>query len=541
MKLSFPRDGRQFRAKTGESPLLTPDPSGAVPGPVASLVGALIAEKYRLRRLVGRGGMGTVYKAENVAIGRTVALKILHPHLADDAIALARFQREARAAASIGHENIVEILDMGLEPSGACFLVMEYVRGKSLQAALREGGPFPVERAAHVAGQALAALAAAHREGILHRDLKPDNVLLSARSGRAELVKLFDFGLAAFVDAARDPSGHGELTPSGRAMGTPTYASPEQLLGTRARDARVDLYAVGVLLFEMLAGRPPFVAWRFPELCRAITTDPPPTFASLGVAVPPALEAVVQRALAKRPAARFESAEAMIEALIPFGAAPLEAEVEATDTLTMELREVRARELLLGGEQVRQSPTPVVRGEVLAALLEFAEGALDPAGYAALLATDPGLGRALRAGLVEDALYPGGFLRVLEQIDRDRGRGDRRLLAEAGRHLARRAFVRRDKDLLLRSLTPELFFSLVPELWVRYFAAGEARVVKVGRGYGRVEIGGMPDAFLARSVAIAGYLDEGLRMAGARDVDVRLASSAALGDPMDVFEAAWSS
>jgi len=207
----------------------------------------------------------------------------------------------------------------------------------------------------------------------------------------------------------------------------------------------------------------------------------------------------------------------------------------------MELREVRARELLLGGERVRQSPTPVVRGEVLAALLEFAEGALDAAGYAALLASDPALGRALAAGLVDDALYPGGFLRVLEQIDRDRGRGDRRLLAEAGRHLARRAFMRRDRDLLLRSLTPELFFSLVPELWVRYFAAGEARVVKVGRGYGRVEIGGMADAFLARSVAIAGYLDEGLRMAGARDVDVRLASAAALGDPMDVFEAAWSS
>ena len=101
--------------------------------------------------------------------------------------------------------------------------------------------------------------------------------------------------------------------------------------------------------------------------------------------------------------------------------------------------------------------------------------------------------------------------------------------------------MRRDRDLLLRSLTPELFFSLVPELWVRYFAAGEARVVKVGRGYGRVQIAGMADAFLARSVAIAGYLDEGLRMAGARDVDVRLASSAALGDPMDVFEAAWSS
>src|SRR5690606_27638514 len=124
------------------------------------------------------------------------------------------------------------------------------------------------------------------------------------------------------------------------------------------------LYAVGVLLFEMLSGKPPFSARSFPELCRAITTDPPPALAERGARVPPALEAVVRRALAKRPADRFGSAAAMIEALVPFGAAPLEAEVEATDTLTMELREVRARELLLGGERSRQSATPVVRGEV---------------------------------------------------------------------------------------------------------------------------------------------------------------------------------
>lgn len=533
------RNVGQGLPKMRDRRVLTPDPSGAPHGSAPSLVGALIGEKYRLRRVVGRGGMGTVYKAAHVAIGRTVAVKVLHPHLADDATALARFQREARAAASIGHENIVDILDMGVEPSGACFLVMEYVRGKSLAAVLRESGPLPPERAAAIAGQALAALAAAHREGIIHRDLKPDNVLLTARPSRPELVKLFDFGLAAFVDAARDPSGHGELTPTGRAMGTPTYASPEQLLGARARDARVDVYAVGVLLFEMLAGRPPFRARSFPELCRAITGAPPPSFDALGVEVPAELEAVVRRALAKDPAARFASAEAMNEALVPFGAAPLAAVDEPTDTLTMELREVRARELLLGGEKRAPTTTSVVRGDVLAALLAFARQELGGR-FDALLGSEPALAQALAAGLDPDAHYPGGFLRILERIDREEGKGDRRLVAEAGKHFARHMFASRERDVLLRTLTPELFFSLVPELWVRYFAAGEARVVKVGRGYGRVEIAGMPDAFLARSVALAGYLDEGLRMSGARDVDVRVAAAAALGDPMDVFEAAWS-
>lgn len=520
-----------------ERPVLTDRGDGLA---APSLVGALVGAKYRLRRMIGRGGMGTVYKAENVTIGRTVAIKLLHPHLVDDATALARFQREARAAASIGHENIVDILDMGLEPNGTCFLVMEYVRGKSLSAVLRDEGRLAPSRAAAIAGQALDALSAAHRQGILHRDLKPDNVLLVVRPGGGERVKLFDFGLAAFMDAALDPSGQDELTPTGRVMVTPTYASPEQLLGARTRDARTDLYAVGVLLFEMLAGRPPFEARPFPELYRAITEEPPPSLASLGVDVPESLEAVVQRALAKDPSARFASAEAMNEALEPHGAAPLAALEDPTDTLTMELREVRARELLLGGEQRAPVSVSMVRGDLLISLLEFGREVLG-ARLDELLASEPTLARTLETGIDPETHYPGGFLRILERFDREEGQGDRRLVAEAGKYCARRMFAARERDELLRTLTPELFFSLVPELWVRYFAAGEARVVKVGRGYGRAELTEVPDAFLARSVALAGYLDEGLRMAGARCVDVRLAGAAALGDPMDIFEATWSS
>jgi serine/threonine-protein kinase len=521
---------------------MTPDPRGAVARPAMSLVGALVAGKYRLRRVIGRGGMGTVYKAENVAIGRTVAVKVLHAHLADDGVTVARFQREARAAASVGHEHIIEILDMGVEPNGAPFIVMEYVRGKSLADVLREGGRMEPERAARVAGQMLAGLAAAHRAGIIHRDLKPENVLLCTRQNRRDFVKLFDFGIATFVDAAQDSTGRDDLTPSGRAMGTPTYASPEQMMGNRVRDARIDLYAVGVLLFEMLAGRVPFTETRFPDLCRAITDRPPPSFAELGVGVPPALEAVVRRALSKAPAERFPTAEAMAEALVPFGAERIVPEAEPTDTLTMELRELRARERARTASEPPVAPAAVeMSGEAFAAVLAVIERVLGPETWAALTRAEPELVAALGKQESPDRWYPGGVLSLVERIDREHGRGDRRMLAEVGRHLAREAFAQRENDGLLRTLTPELFFSLLPELWVRYFGVGEARVVKVGRGYGRLEVVETAGASLARSVAIAGYLDEAIRMAGGRGVDVRLAASAALGDPLDVFEATWSS
>ena len=260
--------------------MLTPHGSGARPPtlpPHAYQVGSTVAGKYRIKRLLGHGGMGNVYKAENMSIGRTVALKLLHPHLADDGVTLARFQREARVAAAAGHAHVVEILDMGIESHGAPFLVMEYVRGKSVAKVLRSEGPIPWQRAVDIAGQVLAALGAVHARGIVHRDLKPENVLLTVRNGRQDFVKVFDFGVAAFVETAWDATREPDLTPSGRTMGTPYYASPEQLSGSSGRDARVDLYAVGVLLYEMIAGHRPFNGKNFPDLCRQImSADPTP-------------------------------------------------------------------------------------------------------------------------------------------------------------------------------------------------------------------------------------------------------------------------
>jgi serine/threonine-protein kinase len=161
-----------------------------------ALVGRVVADRYRVLSLLGEGGMGAVYAAEHLLIGRRVALKRLHPELAADAKAIARFHREARAAAATGHENIVDILDMGFGEDGAPFLVMEYLAGQSLAELLRREGRLPPTRAASIVGQLLDALAAVHRRDIVHRDLKPDNLLLVRRAGRQDFVKILDFGIS---------------------------------------------------------------------------------------------------------------------------------------------------------------------------------------------------------------------------------------------------------------------------------------------------------------------------------------------------------
>jgi serine/threonine protein kinase len=520
------------------------------PGAFSSLVGSVVGGKYRIKRLLGHGGMGSVYKAENVAIGRTVALKILHTHLADDGTTLARFQREARIAASAGHEHVVEVLDMGVEPTGAPFIVMEYVRGQSLSKLLTSGGPpIPVERAARIAGGILSGLAAVHSRGIVHRDLKPENVMLTTKNGVADYVKIFDFGISTFVEALLDPSAPFDLTPSGRTMGTPYYASPEQIQGERGRDARVDIYAVGVLLYEMLAGHKPFAQKSFPELCRAILDGRPAPLRAFRDDVPAELERIVLRALSKSPLERFQKAGHMEQALVPFGADPPREEPEPTDTFTWDMRELRAREALMrdADGHIESKPPPSeeedgVRGEVLRAMLDHLRDRLGGPRYERLLDdSEPAVAKALRRKIDPAAWYPGSLLAVLEHADLEYAGGEMRMIADTGRQLARRAIGRGSREAMLRTVTPELVFAMSAELWSRFFAVGEAKVSTAARGLGRLEIGKVSRPSLSRTVAMMGFLDEALITAGARGVDVRLASSTALGDPSDVLEATWSS
>lgn len=511
--------------------MLTPHSSGGPDESARHRVGAVVGGKYRIKRLLGHGGMGSVYKAENTTIGRTVAVKILHPHLADDGVTLARFQREARAAAGVEHPHVVDVLDMGLDKGGAPFIVMEYVRGKSAARILREVEQWDIRRACRVVGQVLDALHVVHLRGIVHRDLKPENILLTTVEGRTDYVKLFDFGVATFMESAQSASH--ELTPTGRAMGTPYYASPEQLAGLSRRDPRIDVYAVGVVLYELLCGSRPFTAEAFVELCRQVLEDDPPPMKVFRKDVPPALEALVRRAMDKRLEDRVQSARAFLEALVPFGAEPMpEDSADPTDTFTIDLRDLRARERAADASRRRTatSRAPDVRGLVVR---EAQRVVRDRSAKELAVLLD----RAVAGNAVRDEWYPESVLGILEAGDEAFGSDDRRLLAEVGRAVARRLH---QDGAIAPEATPELLFARVGELWSRCFADGSPQVKELGLGYGLFEVQSHPRPRLSRAVVMMGLLDEALTLVGGRRCEVRLAKAEALGDPVDLYEASWS-
>ncbi len=267
--------------------------------------GATIAGRYTLGRMLGRGGMGVVYEAIQLDLGRAVAVKLL-PATAD-ARASFRFAREARTLAQLAHPNIVQLFDYGTD-LGTGYVVMERLEGRPLSAALRAEGPFAVARAVRVSCEMLRALSVTHRAGVVHRDIKPANVFLLPGDG----VKVLDFGIASTND------GSPRLTMTGVALGTPAYMSPEQVLAAPV-DARTDLYAVGVCLFEMLTGRRPFRAESAMQVIAQVILGGPPRADSVRSDIPADLADVVERAMARDPAARFANAEAFAAALGALG------------------------------------------------------------------------------------------------------------------------------------------------------------------------------------------------------------------------------
>lgn len=269
--------------------------------------------RYRLEEKLGQGGIGAVYRAVHVRTGRTVAVKVLLPEWAQAGGMAARFEREARAAGFLKHANIVEVIALGRVEDGPLYLVMELCTGVSVGDALADG-VFAPPRALAIARQALQGVGFAHQHGFIHRDIKPDNLMLIGPPGQ-EVVKILDFGLVKLVGLAADELGEEKLTATGMIFGTPVYMSPEQALG-RGVDHRVDLYALGLILFEMLCGMPPFYSEESSAVLRMHLSAPRPRLAERGLArATPALEALVARALAVRPDDRFESAAAMIAAL----------------------------------------------------------------------------------------------------------------------------------------------------------------------------------------------------------------------------------
>ncbi len=313
-----PRDGTPLRPSLPEDPL----------------AGRVLSGRYRLIEVLGRGGMGAVYRAHHILMDKPVAVKVLRQELASDTEAVARFHREARSASRLDHENIIRVSDFGQTDDGLLFLVMELLDGENLAQVLRNGA-LPWRRAAAVAREIALGLGHAHEQGVIHRDLKPENIVLGRR-GKARLgmtVKVLDFGLAKLSALAPQSDAKGDkesfdgaesqdvdvalqsLTRTGVVFGTPEYMSPEQAEG-RPLDARTDLYALGVVSYQMLSGRLPFTASTFLALIAKTVNEPPPPLSLADSAtVPPELEALVLQCLAKSPDDRPQSAEEIADTL----------------------------------------------------------------------------------------------------------------------------------------------------------------------------------------------------------------------------------
>jgi serine/threonine-protein kinase len=281
----------------------------------SSLIGATIGN-YRVVAKLGEGGMGAVYLAEHPLIGKKVALKVLHEEYAANQDVVSRFFNEAKAVNDIGHPNIVDIIDFGMVQTGNgpgfVYFIMEFLGGESLSSLIMRESPVPWERAFHIATQVADALLASHGKGIIHRDLKPDNIYLIPRGREKDFVKVLDFGIAKLTG---DQPGGSRKTRTGIVMGTPAYMSPEQCEGRGNIDNRTDVYALGIVLYEILTGSVPFGGEGYGEVLVQHLTKLPPKPTTIHGALPPVIEAVLMRSLEKKREDRYLDMEQYLAAL----------------------------------------------------------------------------------------------------------------------------------------------------------------------------------------------------------------------------------
>ncbi|HRI71663.1 MAG TPA: serine/threonine-protein kinase [Polyangium sp.] len=276
--------------------------------------GDIIGGKYRVERVIGQGGMGTVVRARHTLLEQDVAIKVLAAELAADPQYVQRFLREAQASVTIKSEHVARVIDVGTRENGAPFMVMEYLDGRDLGAIVEASGPLQVSDAVDYVLQACEALVEAHAAGLTHRDIKPSNLFLAKRSDGSPLVKLLDFGIAKPASATDS-----RLTATGMAMGSPSYMSPEQVRNAKTVDQRSDIWSLGASLHEMLAGTPPFRAETFPSLCAAIIADDPIPIRDIRQDLPPEFQAVIGKCLEKKPEQRYQNVGELAMALAPFG------------------------------------------------------------------------------------------------------------------------------------------------------------------------------------------------------------------------------
>src|SRR5262245_10743843 len=287
------------------------------------LIGRVLSERYRIVRKIGEGGMGAVYQAEHALIEKKIALKILFQDLTRRPDLIARFLQEAKSASRIGHENVIDISDFGQSPEGLVFIAMEYLDGQDLGKLLKKTGAMDWERARPILMQITKGLRAAHGNGIIHRDMKPENVYLVQREGRADFVKVLDFGIAKIISP--DESAGPALTQTGTIFGTPEYMSPEQAQGSTP-DHRVDVYAVGCIMYHMLTGQVPFTADNFMGILtkHLLEAAVPPRKRRPDLQIMPDVEAICMKAMEKDRDKRFADMDAFYRALGAAGGMPFE-------------------------------------------------------------------------------------------------------------------------------------------------------------------------------------------------------------------------
>ncbi len=336
-----------------------PDEPRAPDTPAALSVGDIVADRYRIDAVLGEGGMGVVYRVEHLHLRKLFALKVLLPAWSSMPEVVARFEREAVAAGNIQDPHVAAATDFGRLPSGSFFLVMEYINGRTLRDVLA-GGAMEPARALHVLRGTVSALHAAHALGIVHRDMKPENIMLVERDSKPDFVKVLDFGIAKVEGFGGGSQGGASkaLTQVGAVIGTPDYMSPEQALGQPV-DARSDLYSVGVILFEMLTGRCPFEGGAVTVLRQHVMGDVPELPSAVSAGVDPRLDAILRRLLAKRPENRFANTADLMAALdeccreraLPAPTAPMRPSFESIQGMTTPVAQ-RVRRSLLAGVKV---------------------------------------------------------------------------------------------------------------------------------------------------------------------------------------------
>jgi serine/threonine protein kinase len=284
-------------------------------------IGRLFADKYRVDGVLGNGGMGMVFAATHLQLETRVAIKLLRADLSRTQTATARLLREARATAKINSDNVARVLDIGTVDWGGLYIVMEYLEGEDLAAILRKQPRRPPPEAVGYLLQACEGVRAAHARGIIHRDLKPSNLFVTKDSSGAPRIKVLDFGFSKLVDPTTGRpivTRGGQLTRPDSMIGSPVYMSPEQLIDPSTVDMRTDVWSLGVILFELLAGRPPFQAKALPELCNLILNEQAPPLLSLRSDLPPELGAIAERCLGRTPAERYKNVAALAKDLALF-------------------------------------------------------------------------------------------------------------------------------------------------------------------------------------------------------------------------------